>query len=116
MDFSIPGIGVVSAVLWISIAAGFVGLGVGLLVEGRRRGARLDETMGRLGLVARRKATIDKREFESEPPIVRDQLAATEPAQFVVDVGAPVVVNGSVAALVSVGGSKLPLDSTRAGL
>jgi diguanylate cyclase (GGDEF)-like protein len=84
--------------------------------SGWKRGARLDETMGRLGLVARRKTVIDRREFDCEPPIVRDQFAATEPAQFAVDVAAPVVVGGSVAALVSVGGSMLPIDATRAGL
>jgi diguanylate cyclase (GGDEF)-like protein len=83
---------------------------------GWKKGARLNDAMGRLGLVARRKATIDRREFECEPPIVREQLASTEPAGFVVDVASPIVVGGNVAAIVSVGGSTLPLDATRAGL
>jgi diguanylate cyclase (GGDEF)-like protein len=80
------------------------------------QGARLNETMGRLGLVARRRTTMDRGEFDLEPPIVREQLATSEPASFLVDVAAPVVVAGSVVAIVSVGGSTMPVDATRSGL
>jgi diguanylate cyclase (GGDEF)-like protein len=80
------------------------------------KGARLNETMGRVGLVARRRAAMDRRHFDAEPPIVREQLAQTEPADFLVEVAVPVVVNGQTAAILSVGGSTLSLDATRGGL
>ncbi len=79
-------------------------------------GARLSDSTGRIGLVARRRVTMDRREFDAEPSIVRDHLAATEPADFMIDVAAPVVVGGSVVAIVSVGGSQLPHETTRAGV
>jgi diguanylate cyclase (GGDEF)-like protein len=79
-------------------------------------GARLNDTMGRIGLVARRRVPMDRRTFEAEPPIVRDQLAQTEPPEFLVEVAVPVVVSGNVAAILSVGGSTIPLDATRGGL
>jgi diguanylate cyclase (GGDEF)-like protein len=75
-------------------------------------GARLGETMGRLGVVARKRMAMCRDQFESEPPVVREQVAATEPAGFVVDAAAPIVVAGRVAALVSVGGSAMPADVT----
>lgn len=79
-------------------------------------GARLGETMGRLGLVARRRVAMCGEQFETEAPVVREQSQATEPAGFVVDAAAPVVVEGRVAMLVSVGGSAMPADVTMRAL
>ena len=79
-------------------------------------GARLNDAMGRIGLVARRRVTLDRRQFDAEPPTVRDQVAYSEPAEFLVDVAVPVVVGAEVAAIVALGGSTLPLDTTRSGL
>jgi diguanylate cyclase (GGDEF)-like protein len=79
-------------------------------------GALLNDTMGRVGLVARRRFAMDRRQFESEPPLVREQLAQTEPPDFSVDVAVPVVVSGAVAAIVSVGGTAVQLDAARGGL
>ena len=47
---------------------------------------------------------------------MRDQVAYSEPAEFLVDVAVPVVVGAEVAAIVALGGSTLPLDTTRSGL
>jgi hypothetical protein len=79
-------------------------------------GARLTETTGRIGLVARRRVAMDEREFGAESQFVRDQVEATEPSAFMVEVAAPVVVGDAAALIVAVGGSALPYDVTRARL
>jgi diguanylate cyclase (GGDEF)-like protein len=79
-------------------------------------GARLGETMGRLGLVVRRRVAMCREQFESEAPVVREQVEATEPAGFVVDAAAPVVVDERVVAILSVGGSAMPADVTMRAL
>ncbi len=79
-------------------------------------GALLNDAMGRVGLVARRRTAMDRRQFEIEPPIVREQLEQSEPAGFLVEVAVPVVVQGGVAAILAAGGSTLSLDATRGGL
>lgn len=79
-------------------------------------GALLNDAMGRVGLVARRRTAMDRRQFDLEPPIVREQLAQSEPNGFLVEVAVPVVVGGSVAAILVAGGSTLSLDATRGGL
>jgi hypothetical protein len=76
-------------------------------------GARLSDTTGRLGLVARRRVVMDEREFGEEQQLVRDQVEATEPGAFMVEVAAPVVVDDAALLIVSVGGSMLPYDVTR---
>ena len=80
------------------------------LAEGLRLGA------GRRGVldVAGRRG--DVREFEGEPPIVRDQLLQTEPVRFSVDVAAPVVVGTTVAMLISIGKPSLSIDAARGGM
>jgi len=84
--------------------------------SGWTAGARINDTMGRLGLVARRRVPMDTRDFETQPPIVREQLAATEPAGFLIDAAVPVIAGNSVAAIVAVGGASMSIDATRAGL
>jgi len=79
-------------------------------------GARLSDTMGRLGVVVRKRMPMCAEQFESESPIVLEQIEATEPAGFVVDAAVPVVVEGRVAAVVSVGGSTMSADVTMRGL
>lgn len=79
-------------------------------------GARINDTMGRLGLVARRRVAMDNREFESQPPIVREQIAATEPDGFLIDAAAPIVLGDSVLALVSLGSPSMSPEAARAGL
>lgn len=77
------------------------------------QGARISRQMGWLGLVARRRAALDVRDFEVQPPVVRAQCEGSEPSGFRVDIAAPAVVNDRVVALFSVGGTSVPLESAR---
>ena len=71
-------------------------------------GACLTPQMGRVGLVVRRKKAMDRADFLAEPPIVRDQIAETEPSAFRVDLAAPIVVRDRVVGAIAVGGSRVP--------
>lgn len=79
-------------------------------------GACLTPQMGRVGLAIRRKRFMDRASFLAEPPIVRNQLAETEPGVFAVDAVAPIVLKDRVVGALTVGGSKLPADVTGAVL
>jgi diguanylate cyclase (GGDEF)-like protein len=79
-------------------------------------GACLTPQMGRVGLAIRRKRTMDRTDFLAEPPIVRKQLGASEPGVFKVDAVAPIVLKDRVVGAISVGGSQMPSDVTRAVL
>ncbi len=79
-------------------------------------GAHLTEQMGRTGLVIRRRTAMDRQEFDAEPPLVRNQLKSSEPRDFRIDVAAPVVVNDTTVAVVTVGVPNLPLEATRSVL
>jgi hypothetical protein len=76
-------------------------------------GARLTETTGRVGLVARRRVVMDERDFAAESQFVRDHAQATEPSAFRCELAAPVVVDDAAVAVVSIGGSALAPESTR---
>ncbi len=79
-------------------------------------GSRLPAATGKLGLVTRRRTAMDRRDFDAEPPLVRDQVRDSEPTGFRIDAAAPVVVGENVVALLAVGGTELPLDTARATL
>ncbi len=79
-------------------------------------GSRLDESTGRIGLAVRRRATVDHRDWAAEPLAVREHVQRTEPEGFRVEFAVPVVVGDEAVAVVSVGGSRLDADLTRAGL
>ena len=79
-------------------------------------GACLTPQMGRVGLAIRRRKLMDRAGFLAEPPIVRSQIAETEPGVFAVDLVAPIVLRDRVVGAITVGGSKLPTDVTRAVL
>ncbi|MCE9634579.1 MAG: sensor domain-containing diguanylate cyclase [Planctomycetes bacterium] len=66
-------------------------------------GARLSAQQGKVGLVARRRTTLDQRDLDAEPPIVREQISRTEPADFRLDLIAPVLVGERVVAILAVG-------------
>jgi len=70
-------------------------------------GACLTPQMGRVGLVIRRGNALNRDDFESEPPLVREQLEATEPSAFHVDIAAPIIVGDTVVGAVSVGAPRL---------
>jgi len=72
-------------------------------------GARVTPQMGRVGLVIRRGKALDRDDFEAEPPLVREQLVATEPKAFRVDIAAPIVIGDSVVGVVTVGGPRMSL-------
>src|SRR5262245_31022333 len=79
-------------------------------------GARLSDTMGRLGVVVRKRMAMCADQFASEAPVVLEQVTSTEPEGFVVDAAVPVVVDERVAAVLSVGGSSMPADVTMRAL
>lgn len=79
-------------------------------------GARISHQTGRVGLAVRRKQPLDARDLEAEPPLVREQVDATEPASFVVDVAVPIVAGDRVVAVVTAGGLRQSLAVGRAAL
>jgi diguanylate cyclase (GGDEF)-like protein len=79
-------------------------------------GARLSAQTGKVGLVVRRRATLDRRDFDAEPPIVREQVCRTEPVDFKLDVVTPVSVGDKVVAVIAVGDAEPTLASTRTAL
>jgi len=79
-------------------------------------GARISSQTGRVGLAVRRREAIDTYDIENEPPIVREQIAATEPKSFVVDLVVPVVVGDQVVAVAAAGGLRQAPGVARAAL
>jgi diguanylate cyclase (GGDEF)-like protein len=78
-----------------------------------KRGARLSSQSGKVGLAIRRRAPLDARDFESEPPIVREQVGRTEPRDFAIDFVVPVLVGDRVVAAIAVGETEVGLAMTR---
>ncbi|MCG3133034.1 MAG: hypothetical protein HMLKMBBP_00120 [Planctomycetes bacterium] len=79
-------------------------------------GSTISPQTGRVGLAVRRRALLDLRQLDAEPPIVRDQVAATEPAEFRVDVAAPVMSGTRVVAVLTCGAPTQPMHSASAAM
>ena len=79
-------------------------------------GARISSETGKVGLVVRRRATMDQRDFDAEAPMVREQVARTEPGEFRLDVIAPVRSGERVVAVLAVGGTSAVSSVARTSL
>lgn len=79
-------------------------------------GARLTAQTGRVGLAVRRRSVMDRGDFEAEPPIVREQVARTEPQDFRIDVVVPVLVGDRVVAAIAVGDPDTHMTTARSSL